>query len=255
MELRPCSITMIDLHHTAGHEASIEDIRNEHMNGKGWGDIGYNAVVFPDGSIPTLVNSDGVVSTGRSIKWSGAHNPGLAPDGSKYTMNERSYGISHVGNFQSPNADTMSDVQFQSSVQFCVQKCKEFGIVPSTSTIRRHKDDYATDCPGDNFPYERYMNEVIKLFNNGDEDLHMKKAVLLNTPEPKDLVLVAEYFAYTSPCPVLFRVNGQPPEEAFKVDELIIIGGVDVPNHPNRKYYSGSSWFGTVTKVGQSLGQ
>lgn len=89
----------------------------------------------------------------------------------------------------------------------------------------------------------------------GDENLHMNRVVLLNTPEPKDMILVKEYFDYTSVCPIFFRVNGQPPEEVFKADQLIILGGADVPNHQNREYYSGSSWFGTVGKVAQSLGQ
>lgn len=241
MELRPCTIEYIDLHHTAGHEDNTQAVREYHVNVRGYGDIGYNAVI----------ELNGTVGTGRDIKWSGAHDPAKAPDGSGYTMNQRAYAISHIGDFMK---DIMTDVQFWASVKHCVQKCIQFGITPSKATIRRHKDQYATDCPGDNFPYDKYVCEVIKLFNQGD-DLHMNRVVLLNTPEPKDMILVKEYFDYTSPCPILFRVNGQPPEEAFKADELIILGGSDVPSHPNRKLLSGQSWFGTVAKVGQDLGR
>ncbi|AHF08553.1 peptidoglycan recognition protein family protein [Desulfitobacterium metallireducens] len=244
MEVRPCKITLIDLHHSAGHEKNTEEIRQYHKNIRGYGDIGYSAVI----------ESDGTVGKGRDTYYSGAHDPGLAPDGSRFTMNQRAYSICHIGNFQSPNADKMTDVQFNSSVKHCVEKCKELGIIPSKATIKEHKDQFATACPGDNFPYDRYVKEVTNLYNG--DDLHMERVVLLNTPEPKDMILVKEYFDYTSVCPIFFRVNGnQAPEEVFKANELVIIGGADVPNHPNRKYFSGASWFGTVAKVGQNIGQ
>jgi hypothetical protein len=161
MELRPCSIKFICLHHTAGNEKTLEAIRNYHMISEGYGDIGYNAVVFPDGSIPKIVNSDGVVTTGRSLKWSGAHSPGKAPDNSGYTMNQRSYGLCHVGNFET---NTMPDAQFNASVAKCAALCRELGITPSIYTIRRHKDDFATLCPGKNFHYEKYVDKVQQLY-------------------------------------------------------------------------------------------
>jgi len=152
METRPCKIKFINIHHTAGHEKNTEAVRRYHMDALGWGDIGYNAVVEPSG----------VVGVGRDVKYSGAHNPSLAPDKSGYTMNQEAYAISHIGNFQ---VEQISEVQFQASVKFCAAKCKELGIVPSTYTIRKHSTDYATDCPGQYFPYDRYIKEVISLFN------------------------------------------------------------------------------------------
>lgn len=151
MEIRPCKIKYICLHHTAGNEKDTQAVRQAHLN-QGWGDIGYNAVV----------EKNGTIGIGRDIKYSGAHSLGKAPDGSGYTMNQAAYAISHIGNFEK---DVMSEVQFQASIKFCAQKCKELGIVPSKQTIRRHKDDYATACPGKNFPYDRYIAEVIKIYN------------------------------------------------------------------------------------------
>ncbi|GAB6174515.1 hypothetical protein JCM15765_39930 [Paradesulfitobacterium aromaticivorans] len=150
MELRKYPYSYIDLHHTAGHESNTEAVRQEHLI-QGWGDIGYNAVIEPDGT----------VGKGRDTKYAGAHDLGLSPDG--IPMNQVAYAISHIGNFMQ---DIMGEPQFWSSVRHCAQKCREFGIIPSTLTIKRHKDQYATDCPGTNFPYERYVQEVIN-FNEG----------------------------------------------------------------------------------------
>ncbi len=129
MEIRPCPIKYISLHHTAGNEANTAVIRQQHLN-QGWGDIEYNAVI----------EKDGTVGMGRDIKFSGAHDPGKSPDG-KYTMNQAAYAISHIGNFMK---ETMNETQFRSSVKHCAGKCREFGIVPSKATIRRHKDQSAT---------------------------------------------------------------------------------------------------------------
>ncbi len=85
MELRPCVIKYIDLHHTAGHEKNTAQVKQEHLK-QGWGDIGYNAVI----------EMDGTIGMGRDIKYSGAHDPGMSPDG-VHTMNQAAYAISHIG--------------------------------------------------------------------------------------------------------------------------------------------------------------
>lgn len=235
MEIRPCAIRFIDLHHTAGHEKNTAAVRQEHLN-QGWGDIGYNAVIEPDGT----------VGVGRDVKYSGAHDPGISPDG-RYTMNQASYAISHIGNFME---EQMSEAQFWASVRFCATKCKEFGIVPSKSTIKRHKDQFPTSCPGDNFPYERYINEVKKLVN-GDEI--MDEGILIFGPD--DFIL-ARRFAATLRNEVAIFVrdeNGTAPTAIKSARHLYVIGGGGV-NHPNQTILAGANWFATVAAVGKKLG-
>ncbi len=235
MELRPCVIQYIDLHHTAGHEANTAQVRQEHLN-QGWGDIGYNAVI----------EMDGTVGMGRDIKYSGAHDPGMSPDG-VHTMNQAAYAISHIGNFMQ---DIMSDAQFWPSVRLCAQKCKEFGIVPSKTTIRRHKDQYPTDCPGNNFPYERYVNEVIHLMKG---DVMVDEGILIYGPD--DFVPARRLAATLNNEVAIFMRNeqGMPPAAIKTAKHLFVIGGGEV-NHPNQTILAGANWFATVAAVGKKLG-
>lgn len=235
MEIRPCAIQYIDLHHTAGYERNTAAVRQEHIR-QGWGDIGYNAVI----------EMDGTVGVGRDVKYSGAHDPGMSPDGI-YTMNQAAYAISHIGNFMQ---DNMSDVQFWSSVKHCAQKCREFGIVPLKETIRRHRDQYATDCPGVNFPYERYVNEVINLMK---EDESVDEGILIYGPD--DFVPARRFSATLNNEVAIFIRNDDstPPAAIKSAKHLFVIGGGEV-NHPNQTILTGKDWFATVAAVGNKLG-
>ena len=241
MEIRPCKITMICIHHTAGNEANTQKVREEHMGFPNfWGDIGYNAVI----------EKNGIIGTGRDIKYSGAHNPGKCPDGSGYTMNQRSYAISHIGNFMK---ETMNDVQFFASVKHCAEKCKEFGIVPSTSTIRQHKSDYATDCPGDNFPYDRYVKEVINLYNNNNKGVDdvLDVAVLLFSKE--DYWSGTDVAEKNGNCAIFIRPTDKSvPKNAMNSKKLITIGGSKT-GHLNEILLSGNTKYDTAQKVSKYL--
>lgn len=60
------------------------------------------------------------------------------------------------------------------ALQWCADKCKLYGIVPSMSTIRLHKEVYATACPhrsveihgGDNATKEYFIKRIKQLMNN-----------------------------------------------------------------------------------------
>jgi len=236
MEIRPCAIHYIDLHHTAGHEANTAQVRQEHLN-RGWGDIGYNAVIEPDGT----------VGVGRDVNYSGAHDPGMSPDG-VHTMNQTAFAISHIGNFMN---DYMSDIQFNASVKYCAQICKKYGIVPSKATIKRHRDQSPTECPGDHFPYDRYVNEVISLMK---EDGTVEEGILIFGP---DDFIAARYLAATLNNEVAIFMRNQdktPPDSIQTVKHLYVVGGSEV-NHPNQTLLSGETWFNTVEAVGKKLGR
>jgi len=235
MEIRPCKIKYIDLHHTAGHEANTLAVRQEHLN-QGWGDIGYNAVI----------ETDGTVGIGRNITYSGAHDPGMSPDG-VHTMNQAAYAISHIGNFME---DRMSGAQFWSSVKFCAQKCKEFGIAPSKETIKRHKDQYPTSCPGDKFPYERYVSEVINIMKGNES---MDEGILIFGPE--DFIPARRLAAALKNEVAIFmrKDDGKAPDTVKTAKHLYVVGGSEV-NHPNQTILAGTNWFATVAAVGKKLG-
>lgn len=234
MQLREYPYSYIDLHHTAGHEANTEAVRQEHM-AQGWGDIGYNAVIEPNGT----------VGNGRDTKYAGAHDLGIAPNG--IVMNQVAYAISHIGNFMQ---DVMGESQFWSSVRHCAQKCKEFSIVPSKATIRQHRDQYATDCPGDNFPYERYVTEVINLMKG---DVMVDEGILIYGPD--DFVPARRLAATLNNEVAIFMRNeqGMPPTAIKTAKHLYVIGGGEV-NHPNQSILAGENWFATVEALGKKLG-
>lgn len=149
MDERTGGVHLLDLHHTGAEELNTQAVRDYHINSRGYGDIGYNMVI----------ERDGTVGIGRDLKWAGAHDPGVAP-GQTASMNQVSFGLSHIGNFEEHE---MPEVQFQSSIHEAAKICKLYAIPVNTSWVRRHKDQYATDCPGRFFPYTRYLSELSKL--------------------------------------------------------------------------------------------
>ena len=235
MQLRTQQIKYVDLHHTAGHEENTQAIREYHMNVRGYGDIGYNSVIEPNGK----------VGVGRDTKWAGAHDPGIVT-GESYPMNQLAYAISHIGDFME---DEMSEVQFQASVNECVRVCKLYGI--TSNGVRRHGDQYATDCPGDNFPYKRYITELEKRLKGGDEVLEV--AILKFSAEDewaaKDIDTKLGGVAN-------FTRQGSGriiPKDAMAAKRLIVVGG-PTTNHPNEVLLSGKTKFDTAVVVGKYLG-
>ena len=155
----------INLHHSTANEKNAQRIREIHMGPPtNFGDIGYNAVVRPDG----------VVEMGRSTVYEGAHNPGMSPDGVN-TMNAVAFAVVFIGNFEDGG---MGETQFRAGVKFVAEKCIEFKLAPTSDVIRPHKADYATKCPGKNFPYERFVSEVAKMVKGGPT---VKKVVVIFT--------------------------------------------------------------------------
>ena len=222
MELRRAKIEYLDIHHTAGYEANTEAVRQEHLN-IGYGDIGYQAVIEPNGT----------VGKGRDLVYAGAHDPGIPKDGT-VSMNQCAYGISHIGNF---NEHTMSEAQFQASVAHAVEKCREFGI--PVSKIRRHKDQYPTECPGSLFPWARYLAEIQKrLEGNKVKDL----VVYFGEGDIGAAFLLRDKLR----CPMIPK-EYVTPRLLASVYTVHLVGG---PNDiPGVKYYSGQDRFETAKKV------
>lgn len=126
------STKYIILHHRAGN-GDAESIHTLHLN-QGYTGIGYNFYIRKDGS----------VYRGRPIDTSGAHCIG---------QNNVSVGICFEGNFEN---EKMSDTQIKAGSELLSYIKK---IYPKAE-IKRHKDLYATACPGKNFPFEKIIKGI-----------------------------------------------------------------------------------------------
>ena len=96
-------INKVILHCSAtaeGKDYSVETIRDWHVKGRGWSDIGYHYVI----------QLDGTISQGRPINKAGAHTKG---------KNKDSIGVCYIGGVEAqrdskgkwPAKDTMTEAQ------------------------------------------------------------------------------------------------------------------------------------------------
>ncbi|MCU0867203.1 MAG: peptidoglycan recognition protein family protein [Planctomycetes bacterium] len=138
-ELKPMTpITRLTIHHSAMYfrdtrpaacAAQILRIQHEHMQGRGYGDIGYHFLIDPSGRI----------WKGRGLEWQGAHADG--------DNNVGNVGICLLGNFlrgrsgQGPTA-----AQVESMQRLVVGLMRKYRI--DAEAIYCHKDLKPTECPG-----------------------------------------------------------------------------------------------------------
>lgn len=125
-------VSKIILHCTAtpeGKDFTVAQIREWHVKGNGWSDIGYHFVIYRDGS----------VHKGRPIERSGAHTKG---------QNANSIGISYVGGITNDGKKTPKDTRTPEQRVAIVQLVKElkaqFG---QNVTVHGHNEFAAKACP------------------------------------------------------------------------------------------------------------
>ena len=139
----PAKVKKIIIHHTAttanldDPETSIRAIYYYHAITRGWGDIGYNFIVAPDGSVfEGRAGGDGVVA---------GHASGY---------NTGSVGIALLGNYEE---DPISGEMMQALTALIYEKAELHDIDPddsgvfrgkSMSNILGHRDVDSTACPG-----------------------------------------------------------------------------------------------------------
>lgn len=122
--------TKIVLHHSDSLNGTVETIHGYHKNTKGWAGIGYNFVVYKDGT----------VHKGRGWEYAGAHAAG---------SNAVSVGICFIGKYH--DTDTvMPDAQFNSGVALVALAQEKY---PAITEVAGHRDVQATACPGRYFPF------------------------------------------------------------------------------------------------------
>jgi N-acetylmuramoyl-L-alanine amidase len=151
-----CSISLantispmgIVIHHSAlPNDESLAEIEQLHKS-RGFGAfywyrmhyIGYHYIVFPDGTIRET----------RPEHLRGAHARGA----------NDMIGICVLGNFDSYTGKaTPTPAQMASLELLCRHLMRKYSF--TTKQIHRHSDiDSYTVCPGDNFPFQRLLNDL-----------------------------------------------------------------------------------------------
>ena len=119
----------ITIHHTggnAGDDYSAAEIHAMHL-ANGWSGIGYHEVY----------RKNGTVETGRPLWARGAHSiPG----------NNNSLGLHLCGNF---DLEDPTPAQLNSLAARCADHCEYYRLNPFAAIVG-HRDQDATDCPGNN---------------------------------------------------------------------------------------------------------
>ena len=128
----------IILHHADASSCSAEDIHRWHLN-KGWSGAGYHFLVRKDGSIYRLRPEDKV----------GAH---------AYGSNYNSIGICFEGRYMQ---EDMPETQKRAGKELVAYIKNKYNI----TTVQAHRDENATSCPGDKFPFDKIANFET---NNGE---------------------------------------------------------------------------------------
>lgn len=127
------STKRIILHHAAAKRCSAEDIHRWHLN-NGWSGAGYHFLVRKDGTIYRLRPEDKV----------GAH---------AYGANYDSLGICFEGDYKE---EIMQEEEIKAGRELVNFLKNKYGI----NTVQVHKNVNATNCPGDNFPFDQIANET-----------------------------------------------------------------------------------------------
>mgnify|MGYP000020564929 CR=1 FL=1 len=122
-------VSKIIVHHTASPQSTtVDQIRDWHVNGNGWSDIGYHLIVLGDGSL----------EKGRSINKTGAHCKG---------HNKRSIGVCVTGN---TSQEPPTTAQVETLLGTLNRLIAEYGL--TRQDVYGHRDFGDTECPG-NFLY------------------------------------------------------------------------------------------------------
>lgn len=107
--------------------AYVRQIQNQHMDGRGWSDIGYSF----------LVCTHGYVYEGRGLKRRSSANGSIS-------LNEQHYAVCAL--LGSAGVMKPTDAQLH-GIRDAIEYCRAKG--PADGEIKGHRDGYATACPGE----------------------------------------------------------------------------------------------------------
>jgi hypothetical protein len=126
-------------------KSTVRNIQGYHMNSNGWSDIGYHY----------LVDQQGRIYAANPVDRRGAHVGG---------HNTGNIGISFLGNYQSLQP---TDKQLMSAGKLIRHLSGKYGISPSATTVKGHRDQGSTACPGNHLYAE--LDQIIR-HSTGEAD-------------------------------------------------------------------------------------
>ena len=128
-------INKIIIHCTAtpeGRDYTVAQIRDWHVKGNGWSDIGYHFVI----------DRNGTVHKGRPIEKIGAHTTG---------QNATSIGIAYIGGISNDGKKTPKDTRTPAQRVALVNLVKELkATFGENVTVHGHNEFAAKACPSFN---------------------------------------------------------------------------------------------------------
>lgn len=110
-----------------GKDFTVQQIRQWHVQGNGWRDIGYHFVIYRDGSI----------HKGRPIDQVGAHTTG---------HNAHSIGICYIGGMTADNK-TPKDTRTEAQRLALIKLVRELKASYPSATIHGHNEFANKACP------------------------------------------------------------------------------------------------------------
>ncbi|MBD5229383.1 MAG: N-acetylmuramoyl-L-alanine amidase [Bacteroidales bacterium] len=110
-----------------GKDFTVQQIRQWHVQGNGWRDIGYHFVIYRDGSI----------HKGRPIEQVGAHTTG---------HNAHSIGICYIGGMTADNK-TPKDTRTEAQRLALIKLVRELKASYPSATIHGHNEFANKACP------------------------------------------------------------------------------------------------------------
>ncbi|MEZ4358924.1 MAG: N-acetylmuramoyl-L-alanine amidase [Kofleriaceae bacterium] len=119
--------TVTPTNDTVSPQARLRNIQAYHQDTRGWCDIGYNF----------LISRDGRVWEGRGASRVGSHVA---------SQNTGNVGVAFLGTYTTTSA---SSTQITNVAGLIRSLSTRYGLTPSSTTVKGHRDRGSTSCPGD----------------------------------------------------------------------------------------------------------